>query len=284
MLRNIKTQHIEDIIEIQEEVIEVSIIEKLIYDKELLEMYKKKYSDTLYSLIMKSLTHEQYSSEEKAFDTFNKIIIHLKNLNKILKRDVGISVATLDYLQNISKTLNEPKIIEEDKSDVLLESSTKDELTDLYLRDIFDITIIKAIENSKRNNFSICLTMIDIDDFKKVNDTYGHQKGDLVLKNIGEVLNSSIREMDMVARYGGEELCILMPHTKIEDALKISQRIREKIEDLDFDNFKVTVSMGISQTNDEINSAQSLVQTADLSLYKAKTNGKNRIEVYKNID
>ncbi len=273
-----KTQHIEDIIDMQDEVLEISEIEKIISEKEILKMYENKYSNKLYCLIMKSLTHEVYIKENIAKKTFQRIILHLNTLNKKLNRNVGLLVATLDYLQNIIKTLEEPKIIEEGKSDVLLQTSTIDELTTLYLRDIFDITITKRVSESNRSKSPVSLIMMDIDDFKVINDTFGHQRGDIVLKKLGEVLNLSIRQMDMAARYGGEEFAILMPDTTISTAIKIAQRLRQKIKNIDFKDFKITVSLGISQTNDEINTAEKLIEASDFYLYKAKANGKDRVE------
>ena len=276
-----KTQHIEDIIDMQDELLEISEIEEMINNEKNLEMYENKYSNKLYCLVMKSLTHEVYTKENIAKNTFERIILHLKNLNNKLNRNVGLLVATLDYLQNIIKTLDEPKIIEEGKSDVLLETSTIDELTTLYLRDIFDITITKRVAESNRSKSPVSLIMIDIYDFKVINDTYGHQKGDIILKKIGEQINFSIRQMDMAARYGGEEFAILMPDTNITTASDIAQRLRQKVKNIDFDGFKVTVSLGVSQTDKEINTVQKLIRKSDTYLYKAKENGKDRVEIYK---
>ncbi len=118
--------------------------------------------------------------------------------------------------------------MEEKKSDFLTDSSTKDGLTNLYLRDIFDVFLKKEIDLAKRKNTIITLALIDIDDFKKVNDNFGHQKGDEVLSKIGKILNDSIRQMDFAARYGGEELSIVMPNTKLEQGYKIANRVRKK--------------------------------------------------------
>ena len=273
-----KNQHIEDIIDMQDEVLEISEIEQIINNKKLLETYENKYNNRFYCLLMKSLTHEIYEQENIAKSTFHKIILHLKKLNNILKRNVGLLVATLDYLQNIIKTLDEPKIIEEGKSDVLLETSTIDELTTLYLRDIFDITIEKRVDESKRLKSPLSLIMLDIDDFKVVNDTYGHQIGDNVLKKIGEIINLSVRQMDMAARYGGEEFVILMPDTKLNTAVEIAQRLRKKIKNIQFGDFSVTISLGVSQLNNQVNSEKKLIEKADHYLYQAKNNGKNRVE------
>jgi diguanylate cyclase (GGDEF)-like protein len=194
-------------------------------------------------------------------------------LEEILQRDVGLSVATLDYFQNIQKILIYPLIIEENISNFLADSTTKDGLTNLYVRDVLDVFLEKEIGKAKRKKSYVSFAMIDIDDFKNVNDTYGHQKGDEVLASIGNVLNENIREMDFAARYGGEEFCVVMPNTKIEEAYEIATRIRKEIESLSFDNFSVTVSIGVSQSMPSY-SPKRVVSLADKALYRAKENGK----------
>lgn len=272
-----KTQEIEDIIKNEEIVFKISDIEKILDDESILKKYEDYYPDNLYKTILSSITHEHFKSNEEAKKLFIEIISHYKNLNNILQRDVGLVVASLDYLTNIVNILSEPKIIEEEKSNVLSEMATIDELTELYLRDVFDVVLAKEISESKRSHRKLSLLMIDIDDFKKVNDTYGHQKGDEVLKTIGKFLNNNIREMDMAARYGGEEIVILMPNTTVNQAFKIADKMRENISKLTFDDFSVKVSIGVSQTDDNVNSAMKLIETADKALYKAKNSGKNRV-------
>lgn len=272
-----KTTQMQDIIESEKDVLKISEIQKILESKHTLKKYEDKYPDDLYKNIMFSLTHEHYKSNENAKKVFNKINSHYRDLNVTLKRDVGLVVASLDYLTNIVKTLDEPKIIEENKSEVLSEMATVDELTELYLRDVFDVVLAKEVSESNRNHRALSLLMIDIDNFKKVNDIHGHQKGDDVLKKIGQLINNNVREMDMAARYGGEELVVIMPSTTIEQACKTADRMRENISKLKFDDFSVTVSVGVSQTDSKINSSAQLIKAADEALYKAKSSGKNRV-------
>jgi len=192
---------------------------------------------------------------------------------------VGISVATLDYLHNIKKIALSPIVIEESIANSLVDSTAKDGLTNLYTRDVLNIFLEKEINTAKRKKSYVSFAMIDIDDFKYVNDTYGHQKGDEVLKTIGNVLNQNIREMDLAARYGGEELSVVMPNTKAEEAYEIANRIRKEIQSLDFNNFTVTVSIGISQSTRTC-SSKTLISLADKALYKAKENGKNQVIIH----
>ena len=119
--------------------------------------------------------------------------------------------------------------------------------------------------------------MIDIDDFKKVNDEYGHQKGDNVLSDIGETTKRNIRQMDTAARYGGEELVVLMPNTNVDTAYEVAERIRREIEHSNIEKIQVTVSIGIAESSKLADTPEKIVHAADEALYQAKKNGKNQI-------
>jgi diguanylate cyclase (GGDEF)-like protein len=267
---------LEDIVEFDDRTLSLADIESIANDKNIRKHYENKYKDCLYSTILLSLTHESFREDESK-SLWNEIISHMRQLEDILGRSVGLSVASLDYLTNVKKALLEPKIIEENKSTFIAGATTKDELTGLYLREVFDVVLKKEMEEANRKNTSLCLLMIDIDDFKKINDQYGHLKGDEVLKKVGTAINNSVREMDLAARYGGEEIAIIIPRVNIEQTFNAAQRIRKTIEEIQFKDFFVTVSIGLSQTNRLIDTPDKLIHTADLALYKAKNKGKNQV-------
>ena len=276
-----KKEHnqVNDVINLEKSELYMAEIYNIIDDKEKISQYEKKYKNRLYYHILLSLTHKSFNEKESK-NLFEAILKHKKSLDEILNRDVGISVATLDYLQNIKKLFHYPTIVEESTSDFLTDSTTKDGLTNLYVRDVLDIFLRKEIDNAKRQNSYVSFMLIDIDDFKKVNDTYGHQKGDEVLEKIGKILNNSSRKMDFAARYGGEELCLVLPNTKSDKAYEIATRIRAKIKSFIFDDFFVTVSIGISQSDENINDEIKLIRKADKALYKAKENGKDQVVIF----
>ena len=271
-------EHILDAINIDKSELYMSDIQEIVKDKKKFEHYLEKNKDEFFSLILLTLTHKSFD-EDEAKEMFEAILNHKQKLNDTLQRDVGISVATLDYLHNIKKILLSPIVIEESIANSLVDSTAKDGLTNLYTRDVLNIFLEKEISTAKRKKSYVSFAMIDIDDFKYVNDTYGHQKGDEVLKTIGNVLNQNIREMDLAARYVGEELSVVMPNTKAEEAYEIANRIRKEIQSLDFNNFKITVSIGISQSTRTC-SSKTLISLADKALYKAKENGKNQVIVH----
>ena len=127
--------------------------------------------------------------------------------------------------------------------------------------------------------------MIDIDNFKMVNDSYGHTKGDDVLREVAQALKRTIRKSDLVARYGGEEFAILLPHTDLERAMKGAERVRKVIENLDFTNvskdFRVTVSAGVATFPEKgLDNSLDIIALADKALYEAKKRGKNRTFAY----
>ena len=125
--------------------------------------------------------------------------------------------------------------------------------------------------------------LLDIDDFKRVNDTHGHQQGDVVLREVARVLRETSREVDLPARYGGEELAVVLPGTDLEGAVNLAERVRRGIEDLAVRSdvngaLRVTASLGVATLPGAGYDARSLVEAADDALYRAKRMGKNRTE------
>ena len=164
-----------------------------------------------------------------------------------------------------------------------------DALTGLNNRRQMEIRLNQETSNSKRNNTPICCMMLDVDYFKKVNDTYGHAAGDIVLKKVSEIIKTEIRDYDIACRYGGEEFFIILPHTAINEASLVAQRLRKVIEDnkiniqassaANISHIKVTVSIGVCAFNNKMD-ANEFVQKADKALYEAKTTGRNRVIIY----
>ena len=224
---------------------------------------------------------QYFSKKTEAKLIWNKITLHLDNLTKMLDRNPGIVVATLDYLSNFHNSLSSPVLVQEDKSDFISETTIRDGLTQLYLKSVFNFALEKELEKSFRSKNNLSLLMIDIDDFKQVNDSYGHLEGDIALKTIGELINENVRKMDTAARYGGEELAIIVPESKPKEAVLLAQRIRKKISEIKFSGFSVTVSIGVCHSSLDIKSTNDIIDRADKALYEAKQSGKNRVVVYK---
>ncbi|WCB91591.1 hypothetical protein DSM104299_00263 [Baekduia alba] len=159
-----------------------------------------------------------------------------------------------------------------------------DELTGLSNRRRFQETMSAEVERSKRFGTELGLVMLDIDDFKSVNDSYGHQQGDLVLREVAKILRASSREIDEPARYGGEELAVVLPGTDLQGAHQLAERVREGVESLrlpilgddDAEPLRVTASFGAAALPASAEDVRGLVAAADEALYQAKRAGKNR--------
>lgn len=159
-----------------------------------------------------------------------------------------------------------------------------DSLTGLFVRRHFFERFDEELRRSKRHRFAFALLMIDIDNFKKCNDTYGHLVGDFILKEIARVIKENVREIDIVARYGGEEVAIILPETGEENARLVAERLRRKVEEQLFraydEKVRTTVSIGFAVYPRDAGEAAALVEKADRALYAAKKTGKNVVCEY----
>jgi len=162
--------------------------------------------------------------------------------------------------------------------------SVLDGLTGLYNRRQFELGLEQEYNRTKRHPADFSLAMLDIDFFKKVNDTYGHQYGDYVLKTVSDLMKASFRKTDLLYRYGGEELVMMMPETNIEGALIPVQRLRRSVEEYAFEyngvKAKVTVSIGLTMNFQDFKTSSEMLKSADEALYTAKESGRNRVIVY----
>ncbi|MDO5307504.1 MAG: diguanylate cyclase [bacterium] len=162
--------------------------------------------------------------------------------------------------------------------------SVLDGLTGLYNRRQLEIAIAQEYNRTRRHPSDFSLAILDIDFFKKVNDTYGHQYGDYVLKTVADLMKKCFRKTDLLYRYGGEELVIIMPETNIEGAVIPVQRLRRMVEEYNYEyneiKAKVTVSIGLTMNYQTFNSPTEIIKSADEALYKAKESGRNRVILY----
>jgi diguanylate cyclase (GGDEF)-like protein len=163
--------------------------------------------------------------------------------------------------------------------------SITDPLTGLLNRRYLEERLAEELKRSERQSYSMGFLMIDIDDFKYYNDQNGHQAGDLALEMTAQCLKSVLRAADVASRYGGEEFCILLPQTTLDEAATIAERIRQRVEGTRVPHGKsqplgvVTVSIGVSAFNEALQTPAAIIGAADRALYTAKRLGKNRVEV-----
>ena len=168
---------------------------------------------------------------------------------------------------------------QQEKVDALAAESRTDILTGLANRRCFDEELGRRFDQWRRHKVPVSLLLVDIDRFKKINDTYGHPIGDSALKWVAAAQSGALRQMDVAARYGGEEFALLLPGTKLNDAANVAERLRATIADREFREgehaFQITVSIGVAMTM-EGDTPEALIKRADEALYQAKHQGRNR--------
>lgn len=196
--------------------------------------------------------------------------------------------------QNIEDIIANFPIPEDNKLDVIKKInfmyshskhlSMTDALTGLYNRRYFDTTVEREFLRSKRYGGNLTIAIMDIDFFKKINDTYGHLCGDYILKEAAYLIQDNFRKTDIVFRYGGEEFVVLLTETSLEQAIIPLERLGKTIEEYNFNYnktpIKITISIGVAQNTTE--TVNEVLMNADKALYEAKNSGRNRIEVYNN--
>lgn len=162
--------------------------------------------------------------------------------------------------------------------------ATIDALTGLHNRGWLDDAFDREIKRSERDQLPLSMVMIDVDNFKDYNDRYGHLAGDQVLVTVGENIRKPLRPNDLVARFGGEEFCVLLPETKLQYAVEIAERLRDRVSKANPGTVdgkqlpKVTISLGVTEYKPGY-ALETMIASADVAMYHAKNKGKNRVQV-----
>lgn len=166
------------------------------------------------------------------------------------------------------------------KNALLVELSTTDSLTKIYNRRHFLELARKEFERSTRMGLQLAFLILDIDYFKQINDTYGHQAGDEVLIKVCKTIEGSLRDYDIFGRYGGDELTIIFPQTELSQAMRVAERLEENVQALSLESIqkkKITLSGGLAAKNSSHKDLESLIKDADEALYRAKQTGRAKI-------
>ena len=193
-------------------------------------------------------------------------------------------MAALDWQTNIvDNKAEELSLIESGKLETMLERTLVDGLTGLYDHDTLLKLLEKEIERARRYSETISLLLLDLDDFKQINDEFGHHKGDDVLAKVADIIREGLRAMDIAGRYGGEEFAAILPETDVTAAVQSAERLREVIEAQFRQDIRLTISVGITCFPCDGDEVDVLVKTADEALYQAKAEGKNRVVLARDI-
>jgi diguanylate cyclase (GGDEF)-like protein/PAS domain S-box-containing protein len=200
-----------------------------------------------------------------------------------IRHDITELEETKQQLRNINKAMKHKVDELYTMTNALEQKAFKDNLTGINNRENFEEFFSLEIANAKQNNKSLSLIIFDVDHFKLVNDTYGHQAGDIILIDLVNLIADNIKNGDIFARWGGEEFVILAPQTEIIGATNLAENLRKIVQSHPFSyvDKEITLSFGIAQLS-ETDDKKTLFEKADSALYEAKKNGRNRIEIYKN--
>jgi diguanylate cyclase (GGDEF)-like protein/PAS domain S-box-containing protein len=187
--------------------------------------------------------------------------------------DVSEEVAHQNELERYHREL-------EEANDQLRKLAVTDELTGLRNRRSFEERLVMEFSMARRRKRELSVLLIDVDNFKTINDRWGHSAGDEVLRRLGMILRTTVRLPDLPARYGGEEFVVLLPESGEESAMGLAKRVMQRVAAEDWDNETLTISVGMASMNESLQNGFQLVELADEALYAAKRAGKNRVMVH----
>ncbi len=244
--------------------------------EESVAMVLQERGDAIFSDLVWNLTNLRFDAAE-AKKHWKEVLTHKYLISERLGRNVGVRVAALDYFANIIHKLEQPRIIDPQILERLYMDATIDPLTGLFNRRTFKERFSGELARAKRYRKSFAIAIFDIDSFKHVNDTFGHNQGDEVLKAVAGALQGSIRESDLGARWGGEEFVLLMPETPKREAGQVAERVRRRVESTVLTPTSVTVSGGVASFPHDGDDENALFEFADKALYRAKAEGKNLV-------
>ena len=285
MIDETKTQSTAEVVEqLEEEQIDLKVVrwvagegEPPAGQRQWLDKLCKERGDDFYRDLLFALLGQRYSQSE-AHRTWDQVVAHRDVLTRALGRNPGIVVAALDWLTNLQDDKTEElSLIESGKLENMLERAVVDSMTGLYDHDTLLTLLKKEIERARRHAETIAFLLLDLDDFKQINDEYGHQKGDEVLAKVADIIRETLRTMDIAGRYGGEEFAAILPETDMTAAAQSAERLRDAIEERFRQDVQLTISVGIACFPDHGTGVDTLVKMADDALYQAKAEGKNRV-------
>jgi diguanylate cyclase (GGDEF)-like protein len=230
------------------------------------------FSDLLYAI------SHHYFAPEIAEDLWEKVLFHKHLISEKLGRNVRITVATLDYFSNVTAEMSSPTLISESHISELADLSMRDGMTGLFNHTSCYELLELEFRRSRRHGNSISVILLDIDDFKSVNDRGGHQEGDRILIALAAALTEEVRETDICCRFGGEEFVAILPFADDPDEVRaIAERIRARAALISSSGGRITVSIGAAVCDRATVTPRALIERADRALYQAKMAGKDRV-------
>jgi len=229
-----------------------------------------------FSTLLENFVHLDFT-EEEAEHHWKNILVCAAELEKKLSKPVNAHLAIVDYFTSKEHRLNSPMLIEVHVFKQTEKLAMVDSLTNVFNRRYMDIVLKKEFNRCERYNKSFSLCIMDLDNFKQINDSKGHQFGDLVLVELSTLIKNTIREEDVICRYGGEEFIIILPETDTAGAFYLAERVRKAVDLTPFftDN-NISFSAGTASYPACAQDITSLIRVADKALYEAKFTGKGK--------
>ena len=256
--------------------------ERTAEDEEALRRERERKRDTFYSDLIFTLASIRYPEDEARLVWVN-LLTHKAEMSTLLGRNVGIRVAALDFFRNKFGVLGDVKIMSSSEYIETAKLAVTDGLTGVYNHRYFQERLASTIRRAEREHLGVSLLMVDIDFFKKYNDTNGHVAGDIALREVASTLAGHLTGDDVLARYGGEEFTLILWRASKAEALELAELLRVEVEGLAVANEQsmpggnLTISIGVATYPDDASDRGGLIDWADLSLYLAKTGGRNRV-------
>lgn len=229
------------------------------------------YSDLLY------VVSHCYFAPEAAADLWNLLLAHKFRMSERLGRNVRIAVATLDYLSNIAGAETTFTLMPEARVAEIVTRSMRDGMTGLLNNASFHELLDLELNHHRHSGLGTALILLDIDDFKSINDSFGHPEGDRVIVEMARTLRTETRAADMCCRIGGEEFAVILPATDSREATRMAERISQSAREILSEGRAMTISVGVATCESPAQTATDLIQRADEALYQAKRAGRNRV-------
>ena len=241
----------------------------------------KQHGDEVYATFLHLICHLSFAPEQ-AHERWTTIVHHTQELIRTLGRPVDYRVGAADYFVSQEPQIMNPKVIDIGAYQATEESSMRDGLTGLYNFRFLQEALLREVDRANRTHRPLSLCFLDVDFFKVYNDQFGHAVGNEALQRIAACLLEGVRGMDLVCRFGGEELTIVLPATDKASALRVAERLVRRIERLGLPSPAppgvVTASAGVACFPEDAGSPEDLLRAADAALFAAKSKGKNRVE------
>jgi two-component system cell cycle response regulator len=239
-------------------------------------------SDEPFSGLLASFVYIKFG-ENEARRHWESILRRYGWLRDRVEGGIGIHTAVYDYFLNQTDILRNPLLVDNNLFTLIKKYAVIDNLSGIFNRNYFELILKKELKRAMRYNKIFSLLLLDIDDFKRVNDLNGHIFGDTVIRNLARLLKDACREEDVVCRYGGEEFVYFLPETPSVGAENFGERVRATLRtDSFFKENRITLSGGIAEYPHDGATITDILRCADDALYKSKADGKDKIEIYDN--